>query len=64
MINKITLQKEIKKKIKKLSNSNLIILTGKSLNKLLNIRKIKNEDELAAVLAHEIASKNLSKFQI
>lgn len=45
MINKITLQKEIKKKIKKLSNSNLIILTGKSLNKLLNIRKIKNEVE-------------------
>ena len=36
MINKITLQKEIKKKIKKLSNSNLIILTGKSLNKLLD----------------------------
>ena len=45
MINKITLQKEIKKKIKELPNSNLIILTGKSLNKLLNIKKIKNEVE-------------------
>ena len=41
MINKITLQKEIKKKIKELPNSNLIILTGKSLNKLLNIKDAK-----------------------